>query len=82
MSVAQGRKQVSGRKGKWRRALNPCRVPAVSAGLAVLGAGQTVHWSAEGGRPPVMGERLRAAPAAAMVAAAACDLAGFELFEY
>lgn len=43
MSVAQGRKQVSGRKGKWRRALNPCRVPAVSAGLAVLGAGQTVH---------------------------------------
>lgn len=43
VSVAQGRKQVSGRKGKWRRALNPCRVPAVSAGLAVLGAGQTVH---------------------------------------
>lgn len=39
-------------------------------------------WSAEGGRPPVMGERLRAAPAAAMMAAAACDPAGFELFEY
>lgn len=38
--------------------------------------------SAEGGRPPVVGERLRAAPAAAMMVAAACDPAGFVLFEY
>lgn len=38
--------------------------------------------SAEGGRPPVMGERLRAAPAAAMMLVAACDPEGFVLFEY
>lgn len=38
--------------------------------------------SAEGGCPPVMGERLRAAPAAAMMVVAACDPEGFVLFEY
>jgi hypothetical protein len=38
--------------------------------------------SAEGGRPPVMGGKLRAAKAAAMIVAAACDPAGSVLFEY
>lgn len=39
--------------------------------------------SAEGGCPPVMGERLRAAPAAAAkMLVAACVPAGFVLFEY
>lgn len=37
---------------------------------------------AEGGPLPVRGGRLRAATAAAMIAAAACDPAGSVLFEY
>lgn len=37
---------------------------------------------AEGESPPVTGGRLRAATAAVVIAAAACDPAGSVLFEY
>lgn len=81
MSVTHGRKQMSRRKN-WPQTLYSCRVPVGPPGLTILGAGKAVHLLAEGGPLPVRGGRLRAATAAAMIAAAACDPAGSVLFEY